>query len=344
MTSATAALTSLSKIRIDRVVLAIIAIMAAVLFLDPPRAPDIARFAIAALASTAPYIGFAVLLLALLKASSADMLIAEAFKGSETRMIVLAAAVGGLAPFCSCEVIPFIAGLLAMGAPVSAVMAFWLSSPLIDPPTLLITASALGWTFAIAKAVIAVALGLAGGFVMKWLMAGGRFAEPLKARKSTGCGSCCGGPKAGRPVWKFWEDENRRRVFAGEFAANGFFLLKWLGLAYVIEAIMVTYVPAQTIAGLVGGAGVLPVVTSAFLGIPAYLNSYAAPPLVTGLMSQGMSAGAAMAFMVGGAVTSIPAMTAVFALVRREVFAAYLMLGIGGAIVSGLAFGLFTGL
>ena len=45
-----------------------------------------------------------------------------------SRMILL----GALAPFCSCEVIPFISALLAVGAPLSAVMAFWLASPLMD--------------------------------------------------------------------------------------------------------------------------------------------------------------------------------------------------------------------
>ena len=36
------------------------------------------------------------------------------------------------------------------------------------------------------------------------------------------------------------------------------------------------------------------------VGMPAYLNSYAAPPLIAGLMEQGMSAGSAMAFMTAG--------------------------------------------
>ena len=72
--------------------------------------------------------------------------------------------------------------------------------------------------------------------------------------------------------------------------------------------------------------------------MPAYLNGYVAPPLLAGLMTQGMTPGAAMAFMTAGAVSSIPAMTAVWSLVRKEVFAAYLGLGLGGAILAGIAF------
>jgi uncharacterized membrane protein YraQ (UPF0718 family) len=54
-------------------------------------------------------------------------------------------------------------------------MAFWLSSPLIDPPTLLITAGALGWEFAIGKAVFAVALGLFGGALVAFAIRSGLF-------------------------------------------------------------------------------------------------------------------------------------------------------------------------
>ena len=55
-------------------------------------------------------------------------------------------------------------------------------------------------------------------------------------------------------------------------------------------------------------------------------------------MEQGMSAGAAMSFMVAGAVSSVPAMAAVWSLVKKKVFAAYLGLGVSGAVISGVLF------
>ncbi|MEM1006273.1 MAG: permease, partial [Pseudomonadota bacterium] len=305
--------------------------------LDPANWGAVVVFAGKALLHTGQYILFAVLLLSYLKATGAEVMVARAFEGRETRMIFLAALFGGLAPFCSCEVIPFIAGLLALGAPLSAVMAFWLSSPLIDPPTLLITAGALGWPFAIGKAVSAVALGLFGGFVVRFMMRRGAFAQPLRAYKPAGCCGC--GPKhPDKPVWAFWQEPDRRQRFRAEFVHNGLFLLKWLALAYVLEALLVSYVPADLIARVVGGEGITPVVIAALVGMPAYLNSYVAPPLLAGLMEQGMTAGAAMAFMVAGAVSSIPAMAAVWSLVKPRVFATYLGLGVGGAVVAGLLF------
>jgi len=315
-----------------------VALLVAVALLDPANFGAVVEFAITALASTGRYILFAVLLLAYLKATGAEVMVARAFEGREIRMIFLAALFGGLAPFCSCEVIPFIAGLLALGAPLSAVMAFWLASPLIDPPTLLITAAALGWSFAIGKAVVAVALGLFGGFMVKAMMQAGLFAAPLRVAPNTGCCGC-GTPKLdAKPVWRFWQEQPRRDHFKAEFISNGIFLLKWLALAYVLEALLVHYVPADLIATLVGGEGVVPIAIAALVGMPAYLNSYVAPPLLAGLIDQGMSNGAAMSFMVAGAVSSIPAMLAVWSLVKPQVFATYLALGISGAIVSGILF------
>ena len=184
-------------------------------------------------------------------------------------------------------------------------------------------------------------MGLLGGFVMLSMTRAGLFADTLRERSGGGCSSC-GSPFKGKPNWTFWTEEKRVGVFRKEAIANGYFLLKWLTLAYVLESMMIAYIPAESIAHLLGGEGLFPIVLSALIGAPAYLNSYAAPPLVAGLMDQGMSAGAAMAFVVAGGVSSIPAMTAVFALVKRQVLAAYITLGLVGAVLSGVAYGTFA--
>ena len=285
------------------------------------------------------------MLIAGLKATSATTLVARAFEGRETRMIVLAALLGGLAPFCSCEVVPFIAALLAAGVPLSAIMAFWLSSPLIDPPTVIITGSVLGWEFALGKAVAAVCLGLFGGFGVRLVARQRAFAAPLRATVDNGSG-CCGGQDELPDVslqWRFWGSAARRATFRAELGVNALFLFKWLSFAYLLQALLVTYVPTDLIAGLVGGDGFGSIAMGAVVGAPAYVNGYAAPALVAGLMEKGMSAGAAMAFMVAGSVTCIPAMVAVWSLVRGRVFATYVALGILGAFLSGAVFGIVAG-
>ncbi|MGB0670267.1 MAG: permease [Rhodospirillales bacterium] len=341
MTALVQALRGLPHLPVDKAVLVLLLLLAAILVLDTPSFMGHVQKTVAALLHTAPYIVFAVLAVAGLKATGADTLVARAFEGNPARMILLAAAFGGLSPFCSCEVIPFVAGLLALGAPLPAVMAFWLSSPISDPASVLITAGALGWPFAIAKVAAAVGLGLLGGFGLQLAMGSGLFAEPLRERKTSGC---CGAKKhfAGKPHWAFWQEPERRALFQSQAVENALFLLKWMTLAYLLESLMLAYVPAEAIAGMVGGDGVMPVILGALAGIPAYLNGYAAPALISGLVEQGMSAGAGLAFLVAGGVTCVPAMAAVWALVRPAVFGAYLAFGFGGAVLAGLLFGLYA--
>ena len=327
--------------RLDKAWLAIGLIPLLLAVFDPGQVLPTLKFAFTALGSTGPFIVFAVLAVAFMKATSAESLLARAFEGREIRMIALAALLGGLSPFCSCEVIPFIAALLAMGAPLSAIMAFWLSSPLMDPAMFLITSGTLGFEFAIAKTAAAVGIGLGGGFIVKSLSASALFTDPLKVQpKKASCGSCCGGdPFHGRPEWRFWKAADRRRTFRDTVIENALFLGKWLLLAYMIEALMLEYIPAELIAKVLGGSGLLPIVLGAVVGAPAYLNGYAAVPLVQALLEQGMSNGAAMSFVIAGGVSSIPAAVAVWALVKPRVFAAYIGIAMLGAVAAGALWG-----
>ena len=124
------------------------------------------------------------------------------------------------------------------------------------------------------------------------------------------------------------------------FLWNALFLLKWMTLAYLLEAIMIWYVPSELVVSVLGGDGLWPIVAGAVIGGPAYLNGYAAVPLVQGMLEQGMSPGASMAFVLAGSVTCVPAAVAVWALVKTPVFALYLSYAVVGSIIAGVLWGL----
>ncbi|NUH67225.1 permease [Sulfitobacter sp. S0837] len=313
------------------------AMLALVALLDPPQFVPTLTFTAQALFGTAPFIAFAVLAVAYLKASGAESLLARAFEGNPARMVVMAALLGGLSPFCSCEVIPFIAALLAVGAPLGAVMAFWLASPLMDPAMFAITSGTLGLDFALAKTLAALGVGLLGGFTVMALARTPLFNDPLRTQPAKG--GCCSAAKpfSGAPVWAFWQQPDRRASFNETALSNALFLFKWLTLAYVVEALMLTYVPAEWIAGVLGGDGFMPILLAALVGAPAYLNGHAAVPLIDALLAQGMTQGAAMSFVIAGGVSCIPAAIAVWALVKPRVFAAYLGFALIGALLAGMA-------
>jgi uncharacterized membrane protein YraQ (UPF0718 family) len=201
------------SIELDRVWL-VSGLMLLLLFVAVPAQGQASLlFTARSLAEVSPYLLASILIAAYAQASGADNLIAHAFRGHAALMIVPAALVGALSPFCSCGVIPLIAALLAMGVPLSAVMAFWLASPIMDPSMFVLTAGVLGTEFAIAKTIAAADLGLLGGFGVLALQRMRLLERPL--REGIGDGGC-GGAKVRRPrpvLWRFWQESGRRATF-----------------------------------------------------------------------------------------------------------------------------------
>ncbi len=328
----------------ERVWLVSAAIIVLLFIFAPALGMGTAIFAAQNLAGVAPFLALSVGIAAYAGATGADGLIARAFTGSPVVMIFIAAAVGGLSPFCSCGVIPLIAALLAMGVPLSAVMAFWLASPVMDPSMFVLTTGVLGLEFAIAKTIAALSLGVLGGFVVHAMARAGGLSDPL--REGVGNGGCGGAKvRTAQPVvWKFWQDDARVEKFWREGVKTTLFLAKWLTLAFILESLMLAWVPADLVAGALGGTGIAPIAIATLVGVPAYLNGYAALPLVGGLMGQGMAPGAGLAFLVAGGVSSLPAAIAVWALVKRQVFMLYIGIALTGSFAIGLLFQLWSAL
>jgi uncharacterized membrane protein YraQ (UPF0718 family) len=248
-------------------------------------------------------------------------------------MVVMASLFGALSPFCSCGVVPVIAGLLGAGVPLAPVMAFWMSSPLMDPEMFILTAASLGMDFAVVKAVAAIGIGLMSGALTHLAVTRGWIRGGLRSLPV----SCCSGKK-GQPHWNVWSDPAHRAALVEGALGNGWFLLRWMTIAFMLESLMVAFLPADKVAGLLGqSAAAIPL--AVLIGIPSYLNGYAALPLTRGLIEFGMSPAVALAFLIGGGVTSIPAATAVWALVTPRVFVLYLTLAVTGALTAAYAYG-----
>jgi len=220
----------------------------------------------------------------------------------------------------------------------------------MDPEMFILTAAGISLPFAVAKTIAAIGMGLLAGFVVLQLANQQWINQPLRGNWRGGCGdgdnscgdgdnSCAPTPTQSKVVHIFWREQQRRAWFIEEVAANGAFLGRWLIFAFLLESLMVAYIPPGWVGEWVGEGNAFAVPLAALIGMPSYLNGYAAIPLVAGLIDIGMSGGAAMAFITTGAVSSIPAAIAVFALVRRPVFALYVVLGFAGALLSGYLYG-----
>lgn len=314
-----------------------------------------------------PYLAISVPLAVFLKRSGVSRKIEGALRGNPVVSVLLATLVGAVSPFCSCGVVPVIAALLTGGVPLAPVMAFWLASPSMDPEVFFLSAGAVGWELAAWRLAATFVMSLGGGLVTLALERTGvlrgdlvRLAPaspglgtvPLAmyaGSRQADCGPGCAAPApavasasacscscASRP---------RLTVLGVDVAGlardTGSVLVRlaaYMGIAFVLEAVITRWVPQAAVAGLLGRDTPWAVPLATAIGIPFYTTNLSALGIVAGLLERGMSGGAALSFLIGGAVTTIPAMSAVWGVVKPRVFGLYLSFCVGGALLAGFAF------
>ncbi|MBE0636227.1 permease [Candidatus Bipolaricaulota bacterium] len=132
-----------------------------------------------------------------------------------------------------------------------------------------------------------------------------------------------------------WIKSERLRAVLKESIATTLWVGRFLLIAFVLEALIRLYVPQDVIVQWSGRANPWAPLLAALVGIPVYTGNLMAVPLIGGLLTQGMSEGAALSFLIAGPVTTIPAMAAVWGVVKPRVFALYFGIGLVGAIVFG---------
>ncbi len=118
-------------------------------------------------------------------------------------------------------------------------------------------------------------------------------------------------------------------------------VVQFMALAFFLEALITLYIPETWVAGLVGRQSPFAILTAALLGVPIYTSNLTALPMISGLLAQGMNPAAALAFLIAGPTTTLPAMSAVWGLVSRRVFALYVAFSLLGAILSGYLYQIF---
>ncbi|WP_227272491.1 permease [Roseobacter weihaiensis] len=316
-----------------------IAVLAGVALAWPEHVMNAALFVGWGLVTVAPIVIPGIVLAAWIIASGADAHIARAFEGRTLRTVMAASLIGAITPVCGVTVLPLMAGLLAAGVPLAPIMAFWLSSPITDPAMLATTAATLGLSFAIGKTLSAVGLGVFGGAITA-LFAKSPWA--LNALRDNGLArqlsaARCGEVQAFEP--RVWRTEERRRSFSTQLWATARLILICLIPAFAAEYALNAALTPGSLAAYVGEDQWWAIPAAVFVGAPAYIDGYAALPLTRGLIENGMSEGAAMAFLVSGGVVSIWGAMAIAPVLKLKPLLLYLLLAVFGSLAAGYAFG-----
>ena len=332
--------------KLDKVIVSIITALLVIAVLDPNQLTQSVMFIGEALRVIFIFLLASILLASFAKTTGLDQQISMVFSGHPVKAIIVASFFGALSPFCSCGVVPIIAGLLMAGVPLAPVMAFCFASPLMDPSMFLLMVPVFGLEFTLAKLIFAIIIAITAGLSLHYFRDHPLLSSPLRDLRANCCTSSCSSTTTIENkviVWQFWKDKTRTQIFWSEGISSTWFLLRWLALAFLIESVMTAYIPAEAIGGWLGVDAWWAIPSSVILGVPAYLNGYAAIPTLSGLMELGMLPGAVMGFIIAGGVSSIPAAMAVYALVKKPIFLVYIMWGLSGSLASAYLFHLYSG-
>jgi uncharacterized membrane protein YraQ (UPF0718 family) len=271
-------------------------------------------------------------------------------------------------PFCSCGTTAVVLGMMASTVPWAPIVAFLVASPLTSPQELFYSAGIFGWPFAIAFFAASILLGLMGGAIASfaegrgWLANQARMASPKSpafdvgimggpapldlpvltqpVAESAQCG--CSSNRAELPVVSQPAAPAKPTLTFRSFIQEIYDISKRL-LPLFFGFTFVGYflnglIPTAWIASLFGAGHAYSIPLAATLGLPFYLNTEASLPLVRAMLEGGMSQGAALAFLITGAGTSLGALGGALTIARWRVIAIVIGTLWLGSIVLGLAY------
>ncbi|HVO40357.1 MAG TPA: permease [Spirochaetia bacterium] len=257
-----------------------------------------------------------------------------AFLRRHSRAGVVAATAAAVAtPLCSCGTTAVVLGMMAGSMAWAPIVAFMVASPLTSPEGLVYSAGLFGWPFALAFYASSILLGLGAGWISMILEKRGWLANQARFQKPTsrcGCSSQAPAPDP-RP--------SASGVLRSLTQNSGRLLAMFLGFA-LIGYFLNGLIPEGWVTSVFGTGRVYSVPLAAAVGLPLYINAEASLPLIRALLDAGMSQGAAMAFMIAGAGTSVGAIAGALTIARWRVVALVVAVLWLGAILAGGTFDL----
>jgi hypothetical protein len=239
----------------------------------------------------------------------------------------LGAALGAITPFCSCSTIPMTVGLLRAGVAFGATMSFVLASPLLNPIILTMFFVLMGWKACVAYGAVTFVVAMMGGALLEAV----GLAKDVKNVRITG-----GAQEATRlPTFA----KKLRRAFAG---AWGDFrgVLVYLVIGVAVGAAIYGYVPADFVVRAAGPQNPAAIPVAAIIGVPLYVRAETVIPIAVALTEKGMSLGAVIALIIGGAGMSIPEMSMLAGIFRVRLVAVIVATVFATAVLAGFAFNL----
>lgn len=81
---------------------------------------------------------------------------------------LMATGTGSIIPICSCGIVPVLVGMLEAGVPLGPSLAFLIAAPMLNIPTVFLTAGLLGKKLALARIIGVFAIAMSVGAIVSW--------------------------------------------------------------------------------------------------------------------------------------------------------------------------------
>ena len=258
--------------------------------------------------------------------------------------IAKASLIGVPLPLCSCGVVPVALSLHKRGASRSATVAFLISTPETGVDSILVTYALLGPVFAIVRPIAAFLNGLLGGAMVALAEPNGkktqrdesdcgsdsasevvRFASLTSTLRCADATSHSAAPQpASQPAQRVSLLRNAVLAFRYGFMDFPREIAGWLVFGIILAGILAHFLPKDFMSLHLGG-GFKAMAVMALIGIPLYICSTASVPIVAMMvMHGGLSAGAALVFLICGPATNAAGLAMVVKALGRKTAALYL--------------------
>lgn len=235
---------------------------------------------------------------------------------------------GALTPFCACSTIPMTLGFLNMGIPFGVTISFLIASPLMNPIILSILIALMGFKSALIYFLVTLIASIVFGIILEKI-GGEKLIKKVKVKSENGFNIIT--PKNFKDKLKVsflkaWSD----------FKGVVIYLLIGAGVGSAIYG----YLPQEFVLKFAGQDNLLAIPIAAVIGIPLYIRAETAIPIGVALMQKGMSVGAVIALIIGGAGMAIPEMSMLASIFKKKLVLLIVIVIFLTAVIGGITFNL----
>ena len=222
-------------------------------------------------------------------------------------------------------------GFLEAGVTFGAVMSFVISSPLLNFIIITMMAALMGLKAAVIYFLIVFGGAVIFGVLLEKI-GGAELVKRVRIKRGIDTGN---DEIPGTFIMKFKVSFGRAW---GDFRGVLIYLLIGVGIGAGIYG----YMPQDFVLRYAGPDNIFAIPVAAIIGIPLYIRTETAIPIGVALMQKGMTGGAVIALIIGGAGMAIPEMSMLAAIFKKKLVAAIVIVIFLTAVIGGYVFNLIS--